>query len=315
MIVYEMTENKITHRQFNILARIIHWFNRDARHYQITFLTIFLLYGRFGLNWEVDELNIAAAFTTCLVSQFLFATANGQDLRSLKSAFISALSLSLMLKTNQAWVMILASFISIASKYALCFMLSEKKKHFYNPTNFGIITTILLTGQAWISPGQWGSHGLLFLGIGILGLTVLLRVKRLDVAFAFFITFCILNYVRNVVVLGWSVDFFLHQLTSGTLLLFTFFMITDPVSTPSNLGARIVWGMLVAIVAFYLGTFEFVNGAPLWALFFISPTTIIFDKIARSAKHFNWLNAGAAPLKSSVIYSSLFKNHFYENKK
>src|SRR6185295_6591856 len=203
-----------------------------------------------------------------------------------------------MLKTNDAMVMVLASFLTIASKFVFTSRIPTvmlnvfhhllnirqipkqvrndnkvRAKHFFNPTNFGIIVTILLTHNAWISPGQWGSNGLLVFSIGLLGLVVLLRVKRLDTAIAFLFTFCSLSFIRSVVVLGWQPDFFLHQFTSGTLLLFSFFMITDPVSTPSHPYARIVWSMLVGLLAFYLATYQFVNGAPLWALFFLSPLT------------------------------------------
>ncbi|MCY7410367.1 MAG: RnfABCDGE type electron transport complex subunit D [Chitinophagales bacterium] len=270
-----------------VMSSPIKWLNSDPRHYQISFLGIFLFYGIEDLNWEMNWLNIAATLAASLLTQFLFTWFTNKNYQSLKSAIISALSLTLLLKTNLILVIMLAAFLSIASKFIFTFKIVEGKKHFFNPTNFGIILTILITGNAWISPGQWGSNALLVFGIGILGLAVLIKVKRLDVALAFFITFCLLNFTRSVLILGWQTDFFLHQFTSGTLLLFTFFMITDPVSTPSHSKARIVWAVLVAMLAFYLSAYEFVNGAPLWALFFISPTTILFDKIFLHPK-FYW---------------------------
>ena len=146
---------------------------------------------------------------------------------------------------------------------------------------------MLLTHKAWISPGQWGSDAMLLFIVGLLGLAVLLRVKRLDTALAFFGTFCALSFSRSVIYQGWPLDFFFHQFTSGTLLLFTFFMITDPVSTPSNKIARIVWAVLVGALAFYLQAFKWVNGAPVWALFFLSPLTILFDKLFKG-ELFSW---------------------------
>jgi hypothetical protein len=65
-------------------------------------------------------------------------------------------------------------------------------------------------------------------------------------------------------------------------------MITDPVSTPSHPQARIAWAALVALLAFYLATYQFVNGAPLWALFFLSPLTILLDKFFVHSK-FSWI--------------------------
>jgi Na+-transporting NADH:ubiquinone oxidoreductase subunit NqrB len=233
---------------------------------------------------EVNEANIIVTFFTCLITQTIFTAFTSKDYRSLKSALISALSLSLMLKTNSAGVMVLASFLSIASK----FIFKLNGKHLFNPTNFGIILSILFTQNAWISPGQWGNEGILFFLIGILGLAVLVRVKRLDTAIAFLFIFCLLNFFRGVIFLGWETDFFFHQFTSGTLLLFSFFMITDPVSSPSHPAARIIWASLIGAVAFYLSNYQFINGAPLWSLFFLSPLTLLLDKIFVHSK-FSWL--------------------------
>jgi len=261
-------------------------FLKDPRHYQVTFLLIFLGYGITNLGWEVDLFKFSLTFITCLTTQAVFTAFTNKDFNSLKSALISSLSLCLMFKTNETGTVFLAAFLSIASK----FMFRINGKHVFNPTNFGIIITILLTGKAWISPGQWGSNALLLFLIGLLGLSVLLRVKRLDTAIAFFLTFMGLSFIRSVLYQGWPVDFFLHQFTSGTLLLFTFFMITDPVSTPSHKAARIIWAMMVAILAFWMQNKLFVNGAPIWALFFLSPLTIVFDKLL-SANQFKWTNS------------------------
>src|SRR6187200_376436 len=82
------------------IRQFIAWFHSDPRHYQITFLSIFLFYGIAGLNWEVNETAILFTFFTCLVVQAFFTAFTTKDYRSLKSALISGLSLCLMLKTN-----------------------------------------------------------------------------------------------------------------------------------------------------------------------------------------------------------------------
>jgi len=188
-----------------------------------------------------------------------------------------------MLKTNTVASAALAAVLSISSKY----IFRINGKHIFNPTNFGIIITILLTKDAWITPGQWGSNGLLLFLIGSLGFSVLLTVKRLDIAFTFLITFCGLSYFRQIIYLGWTHDFFLHTFTSGTLLLFTFFMITDPVSTPSSKTARIIWAALVGVMAYWMQTKLFITGAPVWAVFLLSPLTPLFDQLFKAEK-FQW---------------------------
>jgi Na+-transporting NADH:ubiquinone oxidoreductase subunit NqrB len=260
------------------------FFTRDARHYQIAFLSIFLAFGCIGLNWEISLARLLVTFGTCIGTQMVCTHFTTKDHSSVKSALISALSLCLMLKTNLLWVSAFAAFLSIGSK----FLIRVKGKHVFNPTNFGIIVSLLVTGQAWISPGQWGSDAMLLFMVGILGLSVLIRVKRLDTAIAFLIGFCGLAFSRSVIYQGWELDHFFLTFSSGTLLLFTFFMITDPAATPSHKWARIIWAFAVGALAFYLQAFKWVNGAPLWALFFLSPLTIVLDRIFKGEK-FSWI--------------------------
>ena len=255
----------------------------DPRVYQITFLCVFLFYGIAVLGWDVDAGKFALTFATCLFTQFVFTAVTSKDYYSLLSATISSLSLCLMLKTNELGTVALAAFLSIAEKFVFRF----NGKHFFNPTNFGICVTILLTGEAWISPGQWGNNAFLLLLIGSLGLFVLIKVKRFDTAIAFLVSYIGLLCYRHIIYQGWPADFLVHQLQSGTLLLFTFFMITDPVSTPSHPVARVVWAMAIGTLAFYLQSYHFINGSPLWALFFLSPFTILIDKLFKHS-NFKW---------------------------
>ena len=247
---------------------------KDARVYQITFLSVFLAYGIAVLGWTVDLNRFLLTLATCLVTQAVVTSATNRDYYSLLSALISSLSLCLMLKTNTMATAALAAFLSIAEKFIFRF----NGKHIFNPTNFGICATILLTGDAWISPGQWGNQAFFLLGIGLLGMIVVIRVRRFDTALAFLTAFTGLLAARHLVYQQWPADFWLHTLQSGTLLLFTFFMITDPVSTPSHPIARIGWAAAVGVLAFVMQSWYFINGAPLWALFILSPFTILDRK-------------------------------------
>ena len=80
--------------------------------------------------------------------------------------------------------------------------------------------------------------------LGVFGWFVLFRVGRLDTGLTFLATFAGLMFIRSYVYLGWPIDHFWHTLSSGTLLLFAFFMITDPVTTPNHPKARILWSIL-----------------------------------------------------------------------
>ncbi len=264
---------------------------KDARYFQILFQSIFLSYGIFYLHWNADWWVYTTYFGTSILTQLLFEYFLGKKeiaywkriQFSFPSVLISSFGLSLLLKTNAIEVGILAAFISIASK----FILKINGKHIFNPSALGIVVTILLTDKAWFSPGQWGSGTLLLFGIGCLGCIVLTKVQKLDTSLAFLGTFTSLLFFRQIIFLGWPLDFFVQSISTGSLLLFSFFMITDPKTIPNNKWARIIWCMLVAFIAFYLTTFKFINGAPIYVLVFAQPLVPLFDWLFK-AKQFQW---------------------------
>lgn len=278
-------------RKFNIKAIF-----RDARHFQILYLGFFLIIGIATLGWDLEGWNFIAIISAALITQAICIQLTTKNWHSLKSGMITALGLCLLLKANSPWVLALAATAAISAK----FLIRYKNKHVFNPANFGIIIAILLTGDAWISPGQWGSASILFFLIGALGLIVLLKVGRLDISLTFLLTFFLFEYLRTVVYLGWEWDVLLHKFTNGSFLLFTFFMITDPVTTPNSPKARIIWAIMLAALSFSLTSWFYIHTAPIWALFFISPITVILDRKLKG-KRFQWFERKSEfvqPLKS-----------------
>ena len=92
---------------------------------------------------------------------------------------------------------------------------------------------MLLTGQVWVSPGQWGNVAFFAFLMACLGGLVVNRAARSDVTFAFIAFYMTLVFGRSLW-LGEPLAIPLHRLQSGALLLFTFFMISDPRTTPNS---------------------------------------------------------------------------------
>ena len=196
---------------------------QDARSFQILFLSLFLALGIATRDWTLHPTLVAATIATCLLTQFLLTRllsppAESSPLAplpprppaSLLSPLITALGLSLLLRADHLGTVLLASVAAIASK----FLLRVGDKHLFNPANFGLVTALMLTPDAWASPGQWGESGwyvLLFLGAGGL---VLQRVGRWDTTIAFLATYAGLEAARNLW-LGWTWDVWAHRLMSG----------------------------------------------------------------------------------------------------
>jgi len=275
-------------------------FALDPRYFQVTFQVIFLMYGLVFLEWNTDWFHYVISIGGCLFFQYLADSISKKRLMTLMefsrwglSVLISAMSLCLLLKTNHWYISLLAAFLTVVSKYLFRF----NRKHVFNPSAFGIIATIFLSKDAWLSPGQWGSNPVIFFAVTILGIIVVTRVQKLDVSLAFLVTFIFLLYWRQVYVLGWSLDYFIHSISTGSLLLFTFFMISDPRTSPNHRIARIIWAILIAVVSFYLAAFKWKYNTPIWMLVAFAPLVPLLDRTFK-AEDFQWKN-------------SLFKNSYH----
>jgi enediyne biosynthesis protein E5 len=179
-------------------------------------------------------------------------------------------------------------------------VISYKGKHIFNPSAFGIVATVLLTKEAWLSPAQWGSSAVLFFGVCCLGLIVVTKVQKLDITLAFLLTFAGLLFIRQIIYLNWSFDVFLQSVSTGSLLLFSFFMTSDPKTAPNHPAARIIWAVLIATVAFYLSAFKWMNNTPIYVLVFAAPLVPVFNWLLK-AKHFEWSIAKSLPNKNQTI--------------
>jgi Na+-transporting NADH:ubiquinone oxidoreductase subunit NqrB len=277
----------------------------DARIYQILSLSLFLILGIGTRDWALHPGMVGVTIATCLATQTILhllmnrdraASENSRALSlgalnldalntlksSLPSALITALGLSLLLRTDHYSTVVLAGMAGISSK----FFIRVQDKHVFNPANFGIVMALLLTPDAWVSPGQWGEEGwyaALFLAVGGL---VLKQVGRWDTSLAFLGSYAGLEAARNLW-LGWTWDVWAHRLMSGSLLLFALFMVTDPRTIPNARSGRILWAGAIALLAFGLRNFFFMSDAVFWALFFLSPFSFVLDYCLPSAR-FSW---------------------------
>lgn len=256
---------------------------KDIRDYQILFLGLFLVLGIGTRDWTLRPELIGVAIATSLVTQWILSLVTGKEqMANLRSALITSLGLSLLLRADSWITMAIAAAIAIASK----FIFKIGDKHFFNPTNFGIISALILTPDAWVSPGQWGEewwYGLLFAGTGGM---ILQRVGRWDTTAAFLGSYSLLEAIRNLW-LGWTWDVYWHRLMSGSLLLFALFMITDPRSIPNSRIGRVVWAICIAGLTFILRNYFFISTAVFWALFALAPLTILLD-VLWLAPRFSW---------------------------
>jgi Na+-transporting NADH:ubiquinone oxidoreductase subunit NqrB len=269
--------------------------NFDPRLYQISALSLLLLYGFFALNFDVTPLRAAVIFAAALATQAVGSVATGIRFDA-KSAAISALSLCLLARANSIVLLIAASVIAVGSK----FVIRWRGKHIFNPTNFAIVV-LLLTGKVWVSPGQWGSFAFFAFLIACLGGLVVNRAARSDVTYAFIVAWSSVVIGRSMF-LGEPLTIPFHRLENGALLLFTFFMISDPKTTPDSRAGRILFAAIVALGAGYIQFKLFRTNGVLWSLAAASLLVPFIDWLL-PAERYQWFAVRRSPFAVSGIKS------------
>jgi enediyne biosynthesis protein E5 len=244
-----------------ILFNAFRFWPSDPRHYQSTVLTSLLVYGIVYLDLEVELKQLLIIIPTALLTQYICARLYKLPQFDPRSALISASSLCLLLRTNHPWLMAFTAVITILSKFTFCW----NGKHIFNPTNFGLVAAMLLTGQVWVSPAQWGNHAYLALLIASLGGLVVYRATRSDVTYAFLVSYLLILFGRAVW-LGDPVAIPLHQLQNGAFLIFSFYMLSDPKTTPNSRAGRVLFAFLVAAGAGFVQFGLYRTNGLLWSL-------------------------------------------------
>jgi len=249
---------------------------RDPRWYQIIVLSLLLGYGigvlDFGIRWQ----NAVAILVTAQVVQFIGMRFLAQSRFDPLSALITSLSLTLLLRTDVVTLAMLAACIAIGSK----FLIRINGKHVFNPANVALVSLMLASDQVWISSGQWGSAAIGSFALACLGFLVLTRAKRAEATFAFVAGYASLLLARAFW-LGDPLSIPLHQVQNGALLIFAFFMISDPKTSPNTVRGRIVFGALVAFVAFTIQYIFYEPNGPILALIMSAPLVPLIDAFSR----------------------------------
>ena len=247
---------------------------RDPRVFQIVALTSLLTFGILGRSFDIPVSHIAAIFAAALSAQWVGSFINAIKFDP-KSPLITGLSLTLLLRSDEAWPLAIAAFLAIGLKFTLRF----KGKHIFNPANAGIVAMLLISGAVWTTPGQWGSAMWLAAVLAGAGFFVTYRAARLDVPLIFLGSFALLMFARAIW-LGDPLTIPMLRLQNGALILFAFFMISDPMTTPDGKKARAFFAVSVAALAYYLMFHQFKSDGIFYALAiicFFRPIMEFFD--------------------------------------
>jgi Na+-transporting NADH:ubiquinone oxidoreductase subunit NqrB len=192
----------------------------------------------------------------------------------LASAYISGISVGILVRSPAFWPFALCSALSITSKYVL----KVKDRHLWNPSNFGICAMLFLAGDTVASLSiQWGNNLWAMLVIWVLGSIIIWRLRRFHITATYVVAFVLFALLRSALTGDpWQAE--IAPITGPMYQLFVFFMITDPRTTVRDRTGQCVVAFLVALVEAVLRLNEVVY-APYYALFMVGPSALLLEML------------------------------------
>lgn len=226
-------------------------------------LTLWTVLGQTAYYFNRNPLQLGLAVGSACLLDFVILAFSTRQLTLPLSAYITALSVGLLVESYDWRVFVVVPAWSILSKY----LLRDRTRHFFNPSNFGIVMVLLFGhGIASIAPGsQWGADYRVAAAILCLGMLMMTRLKRLELALGWLGGFVLMSLLRMALGQGGLV-FALGPMTGAEFALFTFSMLPDPKTSPPTPRGRIAWGLSIAVMDGVLRYFE-VRYSMFYALF------------------------------------------------
>jgi len=297
-------EAQIAKNDFNSFKPIIFLKELDTRIIIIFILTLYLVLGFTVLGFNRTPLQaIVTTIATCLFEVSLTKLFRKKWIFPL-SALVTSCSLSLLLNYSQNfWILLVPVFFAIGSKYILTF----NGRHVFNPAQVAVTSCLLFSsGLITAAPAyQWNGIESMAVFIAMFGIFFLLpKINRhwLVISFLFFFT---INTFLRAMIMKHHLPFetlFLGTLTSPAFFIFTFFMITDPATSPKTKKGQIIVGFALAIIdlAFHLRQSYFT--------FFYAGATVQTSILLY--KHFNAMAVTRNPFK--YIWNSFYGSGYYK---
>jgi Na+-translocating ferredoxin:NAD+ oxidoreductase RnfD subunit len=257
------------------------------------FITAILLMGHFSFgileSWTKTLLAIGCSIAAELV---LGRTMMGKW-PHLASAYITGISIGILIRSPAFWPYALCAVIAITSKYVL----RVKNRHIWNPSNFGICVMLFFAAQSVTALSiQWGNNLWAMLVIWSLGSVIIWRLKRFHICAVYVVSFLAFALLRSWMIGDpWQSE--IAPVTGPEYQLFIFFMITDPKTTVRSVRGQCWVAFLVAAVEMGLRLDQSIY-APLYALFLVGPIAMLVEMWIH-ARRSSLPNASSAALVAS----------------
>ena len=255
-----------------VLATIGRFFSPENRYLPPVFITLILLVGQLSFGVLESFSRTLLAIATAMAFELALTWLVYRKLPVLASAYITGISVGILIRSPEYWPYALTSAIAITSKYVIRW----RGRHLWNPSNLAIAAMLLLAPEyiATLSI-QWGNTIWPMLVVWVLGAFITWRVKRFHITATYVVSFVVLAGVRTLIT-GHPFLAEVAPITGPMYQLFIFFMITDPKTTVKSKRGQIAVAFLVALAEMVFRLAQNVD-APYFALTVVGPIAMAID--------------------------------------
>jgi hypothetical protein len=244
----------------------------DSRFTPPVFITLILLIGNLSFGILESYQKTLLAIATAMVAEMALGKIFLGKWPHPASAYITGISVGILLRSPAFWPYALCAALAIASKYTL----RVRGRHICNPSNFGICAMLFLASESVAGLSiQWGNNMASLIVIWVLGALILWRAKRFQITATYLVSFFLLGLLRaHITGDPWQSE--IAPITGPEYQLFMFFMITDPRTTLQSWKGQCVVAAAIAVVEMLLRLDQSVY-APLYALFLVGPPALLIE--------------------------------------
>jgi enediyne biosynthesis protein E5 len=248
------------------------WLSLENRFVPPIFITLILLIGHLSFGILESYRKTLLAIGVSIATELILGKFVVGKWPNVASAYISGISVGILLRSPAFWPYALCAMIAITSKYVL----RVKNRHIWNPSNFGICVVLFLAAESVTTLSiQWGNSLWAMIVIWSLGSVIIWRLKRFHICLTYVLSFLLFAVLRAWMV-GDPIVSEISPITGPEYQLFIFFMITDPKTTVRSRNGQMIVSFLVAAVEMVLRLNSCIY-APLYALFIVGPAALLIE--------------------------------------
>ena len=242
------------------------------------FITLILVIGHLSFGILESYQKTMLAIVTSIICELVLGRLLLKRWPNLASAYITGISVGILLRAPGYWPYIVCALLSITSKYVL----RVNGRHIFNPSNFGICAMLFLASDAVATLSiQWGNNLAAMAVIWVLGSLIIWKARRFHICATYVASFLLFSLLRAWITGDpWLSE--VSPITGPEYQLFIFFMITDPKTTVKSKLGQCVVAFSVAVIEMFFRLDQSIY-APLYALFCTGPVALLIE-MARNSR-------------------------------